>query len=106
MASAPDLMKIISILHRTREVSAGSRHRAVLAVGSTDQQARTIAKTKDLSSIRFQLTDTSGYDGIAAQVGSLRWDQVAQDGINKGDGGCQESAAQQHLNKPSAGYRR
>src|SRR5438128_12207493 len=37
MASAPDLMKIISILHRAREVSAGSRHRAVLAVGNTDQ---------------------------------------------------------------------
>jgi hypothetical protein len=48
-----------------------------------DQQARTIAKTENLSTVRFQLAHTPGDDRIAANVGSFRGHEIAQDWIEE-----------------------
>src|SRR5271157_4481874 len=48
----------------------------------------------------------TGHDSIAAKVGSFRGHEIAQDGIEEGNRGRQESATQQHLNKSSARRRR
>src|SRR6476646_11360210 len=82
---APDLVKVVAILHRTGQVGARGRHRPVLAGGSADQQAGPAAKAEYLPGVRFQLPDPPGYNRIAAQVGGLGGNQVAQDGIDTGD---------------------
>jgi hypothetical protein len=59
-----------------------------------DQQARTIAKAEDLSTVRFQLAHTPGDDRIAANVGSFRGHEIAQDGIEERNRCRQKSATQ------------
>src|SRR6476659_10453146 len=68
MAGAPDLARVITILHGARKVRAGGRHGLILAGGGTDQQSRAAAEAKHLAAIRLQLASLCSDDGAAAHV--------------------------------------
>src|SRR6476619_7953537 len=84
MAGAPDLARVITILHGTRKVRAGGRHRFVLTAGGADQQPRTAAETKHLAAVRLQLADTGSNHGAAAHVRFLGRDKKPQHRIKEG----------------------
>jgi hypothetical protein len=72
-----------------------------LALGSADQQTGTTTKSEDLAAVRLQLADLSGNDSITSEIGSLGWDEVAEDGINEGSSRRQKSGTQEQFDESS-----
>jgi hypothetical protein len=72
VARAPDLLDVLSILHRAVQVRAGRRKRPDIAGGCFDQDARLRAKLKNLPAIGFQLSDLPGYYIRLRRLGNLR----------------------------------
>src|SRR5207253_128008 len=68
MARTPHFVQIVAVLHRARQMRASRRHRAILSVGSANEQSGAIAKAKDFSAVRLQLSYPACDYRIAAQI--------------------------------------
>src|SRR5208337_5246522 len=83
VAGAPDLAQVGAILHDAAEVGAGSGERAEGAVGIENQQARLVAKAKDLAGVGLHLGNFCGNHLVSTEI-RHRWrDKVAQYRIEK-----------------------
>src|SRR5690242_384266 len=93
VAGAPDLVKIVAILHGAAEVRANGGERAIFAIGGHQEQRGPASKTNNLGAIRLDVANFSGHNFIAAKIRDGRGDKVAEHRIDSGDDRGEQSAS-------------